>query len=259
MSLVRRSTGEVLTVKARAWDCPSCGLDKKRKIAAMCAVADPAWLVTLTVAVLPAVDGDGLEVTPDRHARCDRYSHVAEYFDPKTGRSRGLRWRVLASCPHCSAWLSGRIAAWRKRMRRMYGADFQYLWSREDHQSGSIHVHLAVIGLPKVLRRAERDAIKRAWSSLGTGFLDLSKRSARAADRLGWYLGKYIAKRQDQRMARGYRRWSRTRAFAAAVRMTDPWPAPADRAASADPPELVGWLDPSTGEVARVRAWPDDG
>jgi hypothetical protein len=256
MSLVRRSTGEGLTVKARAWDCPSCGLDKKRKIAAMCAVADPAWLVTLTLELHRAVGLDGQVVTPDRHARCDRYSHVAEFTDRKGRRS--LRWRVLASCPHCQAWLSGRIEAWRKRMRRRW-PDFQYLWSRENHESGSVHVHLAVVGLPTVLRRAERAAIKHAWSALGTGFLDLSKRSARAGDRLGWYLGKYIAKRQDQRVARGYRRWSRTRAFAAAVRMTDPWPGPADRAASADPPELVGWLDPWSGEVARVRAWPDDG
>lgn len=259
MSLVRHSTGEVVTVKARAWDCPSCGLDKQRTLAAMCQAADPAWLLTLTFTQPHAVHGaTGEDLTPARHASCDRASHVYEYVD-KRGRS-SLRWRLLSTCAHCCRYVSRALALWRKRMRRRWPA-FDYLWAREDHpRSGAVHVHLALVGLPRVLTRADRGFIKDAWNGCGGGFSDLSKRSADSGNRLGWYLGKYLAKRHDQRMSKGYRRWSRTQRFAPGIVM-NPYRAQREDDPSQlpqlEPPVIDGWLHPLTDRLAAARVWLD--
>jgi hypothetical protein len=215
----------------------------------MCAVADPAWLMTLTLRLPEAFDEAGREVTPDRHAKCDRYSHVADYPD-----RHGVlipRWRCLVSCPHCAAWLSRELVLWRKRVRRVFPG-CEYLWAREEHKSGSVHVHLALVGLPAVLDRAQRYALRAMWP---WGYIDMSKRSAPAGDRVGWYLGKYLAKQHEARVAKGYRRWSRTAGFAPEVLMQERQEKRERDEVIGQAPELVGWRHPVSDEVWGRRVW----
>lgn len=244
-------SGDRLTVKARAWDCPSCGLDKRRALVGMCSEADPAWMLTLTFTQPLAVNLlTGEAVRPARHEFCDWHSHVYVHTDPRGRES--LRWRLLSTCTHCCKYVSNALAKMRKRLRRMWSG-FQCLWVREDHRSGAVHVHMAVVGLPKVLRRVERARIKDAWNGCGGGFADLAKRSAAAGGALGAYLGKYLTKQTGRKMARGYRRWSRTRAFGAGVRMTYRWPREDQVPGEVARFRLVGWVDPTTGSVSAYR------
>lgn len=245
LSLVRAETGETFTVKTRAWDCPSCGLDKRRKIAEMCADAGLLRMLTLTFRQPIAVSG----VIPDGFLACDRRTHVAR--NPRDGV---YRWRILGACPHCCRRVSAAVAAFRKRLRRRFGPQVKYLWAREDHPtSGALHLHVATSGLPVVTRRnAAGRWIKRQWAELGGGFVDLGlDGKVGAGGKAGWYLGKYLAKRHDQRLARGYRRWSRTQNFAPWVRMVDPQPT----TPPGTPLEREGWLHPLTDDVLPVRTW----
>ena len=220
--LVRLPDGREVPVKGRRWSCPSCGLDKRRSLVRMCGQASAAYLLTLTIAPLLAVDGDGQAVTPERHARCDRYSHM-HVFTNKRGKE-SLRWLVIPNCKYCCSWLSGEKARWRKRVRRAFPA-FQCLDVREETSAGMVHLHLAVVGLPAgVPKSAGGDwhpvirELRRVWHC---GFIDLEPGRKPGGGGIGWYLGKYLTK-QDCRMARGYRRWNRTRGFAPEVVM-DQW------------------------------------
>jgi hypothetical protein len=127
--------GEYRVVKSRRWDCPSCGHDRKRTLAEMCAVAGVTRMVTLTFDQ-PAVPGDFLSggmveyrdgeftrlrcaLTPKRHRFCDWSTHAYWYIprDRKSGEM-GWRWRILSSCKHCCRWVSGRLKLWKQRIRR---------------------------------------------------------------------------------------------------------------------------------------------
>ncbi len=246
MSRVSPATGEVVRVRAYAWDCPSCGLDKRRSIAEMCSVAGVRRMVTLTLEQYRVVD----DVVPARHSSCDPFSHQSRANTDGT-----LRWKVMSTCPHCCAWVSRALAALRKRLRRRWGPEVQYLWGREEHKSGAIHLHVAVLGLPDVLTRKSRAGrwLKKQWREVGGGFVDIGHQGDAGGARVGWYIGKYLAKRQDKRMAAGYRRWSRTRSFAPGVRMygyrppTDAPPGPGT--------DLLGWHHPVLELVNAHRVW----
>lgn len=237
--------GQPMTVVAHLWDCPSHGLDKRRKIAEMCAVAEPRAMWTFTLPQPHAVDDDGQAVTPDIHRDCDWYSHVYEYADGT------LRWRTLSSCPVCCRRVSKMMDTLTKWLRRRYPAA-QRIWAREDHKNGALHIHSAWSGVPFIARKSRAaNRIREHWANLGGGFIDFGKQDSRKdSARMGWYIGKYLAKSHDRRMARGYRRWSRSVGFAPEVRMPRHEPDP-DRI----PGEIVllGWVDPFTAEVRATR------
>ena len=220
--LVRLPDGREVPVWGRRWSCASCGLDKQRRLALMCSMAGPAYLLTLTLVPLLMVDDDGLVLVPDRHSRCDRYSHQTIFTNSRGKQT--VRWLVVPNCQHCSSWLSAEKTKWRKRLRRAVpGA--QMLDVREETKAGMVHIHLAVVGLPENLPASKGGdwhplirEVRRIWPH---GFIDGAPRRSKHGGGLGWYLGKYLTK-QNVRMARGYRRWNRTRGFAPEVVM-DQW------------------------------------
>lgn len=200
---------------------------------------------TFTLPQPHAVDLDGCPVTPPEFSDCDWYSHVYEYKDGT------LRWRTLSTCSLCCRRVARMMDTLTKWARRRWPAA-QRLWVREDHKSGALHVHSAWAGVPYVARKSRNARrIREQWAHLGGGFVDFGKQdSSRDGSRMGWYIGKYLAKSHDRRMARGYRRWSRSRGFAPEVVMPRYIPPP-DR-----PPgivEVIGWVDPFTREVRATR------
>lgn len=250
--LVLEVDGDERRVKARSWDCPSCGRDKRNTLATMVSAALAERLITFTLPQPHAVDEDGCPVTPDGFGDCDWATHVYRY------RDGSLRWRTLSTCSHCCARVSRMMRLQLKRARRQW-PQAQVLWAREDHKSGSVHVHSAWVGLPAMGRRSRAGRrFKRWWSELGGGFVDLGAGgdSPRDARRVGWYIGKYLAKRHDQKMAPGYRRWSRSYGFAPEVRM--PRWVPEDGHVPAVTVRILGWEDPRTGEVCAERFWPPE-
>jgi len=147
-----------------------------------------------------------------------------------------------------------------KRLRRLWGQQFAYLAVVEDQKNGSMHLHLALSGVPEHITRVDRLRVASAWKDLGGGYINFRPPPVNASPAgMGWYLGKYLAKRQDQRMARGYRRWTRARAFATALRMR--WVDPngvvqvlnvAQRVAKI---KLKGWRHPVLPGIYRTRVW----
>lgn len=243
--------GEIVYVKrAQLWDCPSCGWDKRKKLAEMVGAEAASWLLTLTFRQPRAYLG-GVLVVPDEHARCAPSSHVYEY------RPGDWRWRTLGSCAHCCRRVSAMRARLRKVLRRLW-PEVQYLAVYEDQKNGALHVHLALSGVPARMSRSARKRISDAWARYGGGYSNLRPAVAGGGGRLGWYLGKYLAKRQDQRMARGFRRWARSRYFAPRVRMREVVEVQGDAVArSARRPRVVGWRHPVLPSViSRARWWP---
>jgi len=255
MSLVGRTTGEIKTVKMRAWDCPSCGLDKQRAIAQMCMAARGTLRMLTGTFSQPLDLGEGAPA-PARHARCDRKTHLRT--NPETGLTQ---WRLMSNCSHCCRWVSGVVARFRKRLRRRFGPDVKILWAREDHpRSGAIHLHMAAGGLPPMGRKTRTGRwVKAQWKEVGGGWMDLGEIYTDRG-KAGWYIGKYLAKRHDQSMAKGYRRWSRTQNFAPGIVMHyDPLAEAraAVREAPRDPETYLvdGWHHPLTGDLWAVRHW----
>jgi hypothetical protein len=174
-----------------------------------------------------------------------------------------------------------RVSLWRRlfvlRVRRIFPA-FHYLDVIEDHKNGSYHLHFAVTGVPRdVDPKLTGHVIGRHWYALGGGRVDMAAPPGRDhAGAMGWYLGKYLAKRQEQRMARGHRRWGRSGGFAPEVvmawsqkwrkRFGDERSAAAQAQARAEAESnpradsvcgVVGWWHPLLPSVARVRVWMD--
>jgi hypothetical protein len=181
----------------------------------MCESSGASYLLTLTIA--PELV-DPLGPKPVRHALCPVASHEHRW-------EGGWKWRVLPNCEYCCRWVSNELAKWRKRMRRAWGPDVQVLYVSEETKAGHRHIHVAVTGLPAGLPNSLHNdhhpaiaALREMWPH---GFIDLRGRRARTAGALGAYLGKYLTK-QDCKMAKGYRRWNRTRGFAPEVFM-DQW------------------------------------
>jgi len=201
----------------------------------------------------PHVDGE----VPARHALCDPWSHIYEYRE-RDG-SVSSRWRLLSGCKHCCRYVTGALVKLRKRLRRLYGAQVDYLWAREDHpKSGAIHVHSLWIGLPQTITRNNRAGrrLKAAWAECGGGWLDLGYADADAVGRrVGWYIGKYLAKRHDQKMAKGYRRWSRTKGFAPHVLMQERFGEPRPWIQPELDHEVLGWLHPLEDGIWDGRLW----
>lgn len=257
--------GEYRVVRGRRWDCPSCGLDRKRTLERMAAEAGADRIITLTfeqpkVRYVGAPPGQlppnlvlDLAERPERHASCNPDTHLA--WNERNG---GLRWRLLPSCSHCLRYVSSRIALLRKRIRRLH-PDFQYLRVLEVHKSGSLHVHLAVTGLlPGVTRNSlSGRRIRGAWADVGGGFVDLGKPSGMPGGAAGRYVGKYLAKRQDDGgVARGYRRWSRSALFAPEVRMVPTFEGGGGWCDPDAPLSLRGWVW-SDGSERPAREWPE--
>lgn len=257
-AMVVRKGLEVRTIRTRSWDCPSCGLDKRNRIAEMAQSAGTPdrhpRMLTMTFSQ-PRQEDDG--VVPDRHADCDPSSHLYEYR--QADGKITLRWRLLSTCPHCCRYVSAVMVKFRKRLRRMYGDQVDYLWAREDHpKSGAIHLHSLWVGLPQGIARNNRAGrrIKAAYAEAGGGLLDLGYADADAQGRrVGWYIGKYLAKRHDQRMAKGFRRWSRTRGFAPEVLMQPRFGPPQPWANPSAAPDILGFVDPLTRDVRLQRVW----
>lgn len=248
--------GQQITVKSRRWDCPSCGRDKAARIRDLCVVqgADRMWVLTFTQPEY--VEG---EPPPMRHARCDPETHVYGYKD-----GRRL-WRMLESCPHCCAESGRAVANFRKALRRRW-ADAEMLWVREvKPQSGAFDVNVVITGVPPMTRRTRAGRrVKELWQSAGGGTMDLGDgyKGRRSAGGVGRYIGKYLTKFAARPMARGYRRWSRTRGFAPSVLTSQP------RQLRVDPEtgeilsrrfSWLGWVDPLTLEpvAAAMRWWPE--
>lgn len=272
---------EYRVVKSRKWDCPSCGLDRKRTLARMCGIADARRIITLTLeqpravwvgwehtpGEAPAgvaahldngliVPGEGWNKhqvhRPERHQHCDSSTHLAW-----NARHGGYRWRVIPECPHCLRWVSAALSRWIKRMRRLHPG-LQYLHAREVHKSGGVHLHVAVTGLagPVTQRNAAGKLIAYHWRAVGGGFVHVGRNGEHAGEYAGWYVGKYLAKQHDNTFARGFRRWSRAADFAPAVRMG--WTPPEDYDGGWHDPlapvKLHGWLHPD-GTEKRWRYW----
>lgn len=256
MSVRRQGSDDALVVKARSWDCPSCGLDKRRALRLMVATEGSRWLLTLTYRQPAAYDRAGTPVVPPEHQGCDRHSHTYRYVD-QAGRA-SWRWRTLASCAHCCGRRSIMLRHLVKRLRRLWGNGFRYLGVVEDQKNGAMHLHLALSGVPEALPRLVRTKVARDWQQLGGGYVNFRPPPPGSSPgAMGWYLGKYLAKRQDQRMARGYRRWTRAQSYAPDVRMR--WVDP-DAIAQVDdvaPAEckIVGWWHPLLPVVCRSRVW----
>lgn len=245
--MVRPDDGQVLIVKTRSWDCPSCGYDKRKRLAEMVGAHGAQPMFTLTFRQPRAIDGAGRPVTPPEHERCERKTHVYRYSG-KHGRP-GWRWRTMANCPHCIARLTRMKSALRKRLRRRYGETLEYLYVLEDQDNGALHVHLALAGLPEL---TEGDALyfRRVWGELGGGRSQIDRAPVGSDGHpLGSYLGKYLAKEGVRRVAAGCRRWGRTRQYAPEVRMR--WVAPEQLDGDAlvlvvarPRPRFVGWQHP---------------
>jgi hypothetical protein len=293
---------EYRVVRSRKWDCPSCGLDRKRTLAQMCSTASVARMLTLTIeqprahfhgaapgelpdgVQLALVGGQlvpigwgasGLASIPERHRPCTGRKGDAGCLkrkrqkdggclgcDPSThlawnARNGGVRWRVLPDCTHCARWVSKQVRRFVRKVRVEY-PEFDYLQVREVHKSGGVHVHMAVVGLSRVVTRRSQAGkdLKRFWAEVGGGHLDVGKHGEHPAEAAGWYIGKYLAKVQDDVFAKGFRRWSRAAKFAPEVRMS--WTPPEDHDGGWDDPHaalrLGGWVHPDgTEHKARWR------
>lgn len=256
--------GQEYRVKARKWDCPSCGRDKRLRLASFAESEQSRVMLTLTL--LQPVYEKGL--SPAYFQLCAQRSHV---YLHSSGR---LLWRTLASCEHCCRRVSGMLVRLRKVLRRRWGNEFGYLTVREDMKSGELHLHLALRGVPDRLSRADRKATADAWARYGGGYINfrLSKVVQGSGGRIGWYLGKYMAKRQDEKMARGFRRWSRTANFAPDLRMgwqppepdaqvliADRASVPSDRASVPSERQFIGWQHPLLPVVCARRVWVEHG
>jgi hypothetical protein len=213
--------------------------------------ADPQWLVTLTF-----TQPDASGPIPDRHALCDPRTHIYQNADGS------YRWRVMSRCEHCCRYVSEMQTKWRKRLRRRFGDHLQFIRAYEDHPtSGALHIHYGVVGLPLYFDRKkspEALAIKQHWYDVDGGWVDLSPRHSRHGEALGHYLGKYIAKRHDNKIARAFRRWSRTAGFAPEISMRvlppPDWVPTVWLEPHADI-EHIGWQHPETRETVPDRVW----
>jgi hypothetical protein len=260
-----------MTVKAGLWDCPSCGLDKRRSLVQMCEDAGCDLMLTLTFEQ-PRSVVRGVRVVPPGFERCSEFTHVRWYVD--TYGKGSFRWLRLSTCVYCCRKVSKMVDTFNKSVRRRW-PDFEFLRVIEDHKSGAMHLHSGVVGVLGDLSDA-RDVLRSLWRAAGGGRqVDLAQRSS---ERVGRYLGKYLGKTHDQRMAHGYRRWSRSRNFGGSVLMawSQAWRrrraaevavvlvpalvAPVVQVLDVDGPPLVrvGWVHPAISSVVtRVRLWPE--
>jgi hypothetical protein len=245
---------EYRVVKARKWDCPSCGLDRKRKLVEMCGAARVTRIVTLTfpqpqLVILPSLDW----LVPAGFERCNPADHWSPHATDGT-----IRWLTVGSCEWCCRRVSRQLRLWRDRLRRRWPG-FQYLHVKEQHKSGALHLHLAVFGVPAYITRTSRAGlfVKGSWAEVGGGFVDVGRHGVDdTGAAAGWYVGKYLAKRQDHPMAKGFRRWTRSQLFAPEILMVPRWSPADDWADPAAPIKLGGWLD-GHGVERRWRWWPD--
>lgn len=260
---VLRRGDQRLVVKAGKWDCPSCGSDKKRALVDMTVEAFCRLLLTLTFEQ-PRAHRRGKSVVPQGYESCLRRTHVRSVTD-RYGKT-SLRWQTIPGCVHCCRRVSGMVHRFVKSVRRRW-PEFEYLKVNEPHKSGATHLHWGVTGLPEDAQRT----LQALWmAQQGGRQVDLRASSQAAPGGVGRYLGKYLAKRQDFRMAAGYRLWSRSRGFAPAVLMAwstrwrqqhrEAHPLPVD-VVQVPVPDAVelrreGWAHPeSDWLVSRVRWW----
>jgi len=239
--------GELLTVKSRRWDCPSCGRDKAERIRDLCVAQGAERMWVLTFSQPRYLEG---EPPPMRHLLCPPETHVYVYAD---GTSR---WRMLEACPHCLRESGRALANFRKSLRRRWPS-VELLWVREvKPKSGAFDINVVITGVPPITRRTRAGRrIKELWLDAGGGFLDLGDgfKGRRSAGGVGRYIGKYLTKFAARPLARGFRRWSRTAGFASDLRMVEP----------REPSELgrlgfLGWVEPEQLAVLPygTRWWP---
>jgi hypothetical protein len=239
--------GVIKTVRSRRWDCPSCGRDKANKIREMCVVAGSYRMFTLTFDQ-PLYTPESSP--PERHRNCHPSSHVYTYRDGTE------RWRMLETCSHCCAYAAWCWSKFRKAMRRQWPT-FEGLQLKEiQPKSGSFTINLAVIGLPPfpVKSRAAR-RVRAMWVQSGGGRMHLGFQSPKnSPGALGRYIGKYLTKLAHRPLAKGYRRWTRTRGFAPDVVMTDP------RTPTGLRHDWLGFVHPDSLEVLPhgLRWYPPD-
>lgn len=242
--------GEVLTVKSRRWDCPSCGLDKAERIRDLCVVAGADRMWVLTFDQPHYHEG---QTPPERHTKCAPETHVYTYRDGTE------RWRMLESCPHCCRESARALSNFRKSLRRRWPTA-EILWVREiKPQSGAFDINVVIVGVPPLTRRTRAGRrVKELWAAAGGGFLDLGDgfKGRRSAGGVGRYIGKYLTKFASRPLAKGFRRWSRTKGFAAGLVMAAPPVTDEEKA----PRHLawLGWVSPDDLEVMPygLRWWP---
>jgi hypothetical protein len=226
----------------------------------MCVAASVTRIVTLTIEQPRALADDAVLsdwTVPEGFEDCDPLTHV--YWHE---RSSSFRWMRIGACVACCRWVSRALRLWVKRVRRQWPG-FQNLHVKESHKSGALHLHVAVTGVPASITRFSRGGaiVKGAWQEVGGGFCDVGRHGSDSPQDAGWYVGKYVAKRQDHAMASRRRRWSRSANFGAEVRMrpavlTDPDSWAGDVAGL--PVRIGPWLDPWGAETGQ-RWWPSMG
>lgn len=239
--------GVIKHVRSRRWDCPSCGRDKANKIREMCVAAGSWRMFTLTFTQPEYIPS---EPPPERHRNCHPSTHVYEYQDGT------LRWRMLETCSHCCAYAAWCWSKFRKSMRRLWPA-FEGLQLKEiKPKSGAFDINVAVIGLPRFARKGSAARkVRAAWVQSGGGRMDVGMPSPKnSPGALGRYIGKYLTKLAHRPLAKGYRRWTRTRGFAPDVRMQEP------RESSGLAHAFVGFVSPETFEPLPhgLRWYPPD-
>jgi hypothetical protein len=222
----------------------------------MCGTAGVTRIITLTfkqpLAAVPGTVPAGDWLQPEEFAGCNPSTHVYLYK-----RDMTWRWRRLSACKSCCRWVSHKLKLFRLRMR-YHWPEFQYLQVKEDHKTGALHLHLAVLGVPASITRSSAAGlkVKAAWAEVGGGWVDVGRHGRDSGDKAGWYVGKYVAKRHDTTMSPGFRRWSRTAEFAPEVLMRPRFlPDPESWHDPGAPIILGDWLHPD-GTESGARWWP---
>lgn len=107
-------------------------------------------------------------------------------------------------------YITERWNALRTRLRREIG-DFEYIWVREEQESGLPHLHVLVS------RYLPQGAVSAAWEQLGGGGV-VDIRQIERVDKAAHYVGKYLTKDALTGMPKGIRRYGSSSSITLAVR-----------------------------------------
>jgi hypothetical protein len=107
-------------------------------------------------------------------------------------------------------YITERWNALRTRLRREIG-DFDFIWVREEQESGLPHLHILVS------RYLPQRAVSAAWEQLGGGGV-VDIRQIERVDKAAHYVGKYLTKDALTGMPKGIRRYGSSSSITLAVR-----------------------------------------
>jgi hypothetical protein len=107
-------------------------------------------------------------------------------------------------------YITERWNALRTRLRREIG-DFDYIWVREEQESGLPHLHIIVS------RYLPQATVSSAWKELGGGGI-VDIRQVERVEKAAHYIGKYLTKDALTGMPKGIRRYGSSSSITLAVR-----------------------------------------